>query len=90
MRCFAAAPQKLNEGWELCRQQFYASFYKRAINTYRSPVTNFAQLFIPILFTLLGCLLTLQDLSSDLEKSRQLLKFDYSYFVDPRSPYYRK
>ena len=46
----------LNTGLRLFTQQFIAMFLKRVLNSWRSPLITLVQFAVPIVFTILGCM----------------------------------
>ena len=71
---------RLNRGVSLRLQQLYAVFVKRLIISYRSPLMSLVQLFIPIIFTALGCIV---QYSIPGAKDAPPLTLRFAYYDDP-------
>ena len=71
---------RLNRGVSLRLQQLYAVFVKRLIISYRSPLMSLVQLFIPIIFTALGCIV---QYSIPGAKDSPPLTLRFAYYDDP-------
>ena len=74
-----------NTGIKLWLQQFWAMFFKRVLNSWRSPIVSIVQLIIPFIFALLGCIVkeTIPDSGDDPDQ----LKLNFKEFSDPLGAY---
>ena len=63
-------------------------FYKRVLNSWRSPVLTVVQLSIPFIFALFGCLieLSIPDSITDFDN----LEINFSPFSSPKAAVYGK